>query len=108
MPRLLARPFRWTPEKPGARIVPLVQVPVVHHFPPFAHRAFCALANFALVAALFFRLPGFPTLRALVSPASSARADCNRAISASISAMIVSMGGIITAGVTGGRGPLDP
>jgi hypothetical protein len=57
---------------------PLVQVPVVHHFPRFAQPAFCTSAIFALVAALLFRLPGLPTLRALVCPASTALAACSR------------------------------
>jgi hypothetical protein len=38
----------------------------------------------ALVATLFLPVPILPTLRALVSPASSALAACNRRISASI------------------------
>jgi hypothetical protein len=43
-----------------------------------AHLAPCASAIFALVAAHLFRVPGLPTLRPLVSPASSARAARNR------------------------------
>jgi hypothetical protein len=46
--------------------------------PRFAHRARCASAIFALVTALFFGFPGLPTLRAFVSPASSALAACSR------------------------------
>jgi hypothetical protein len=59
----------------------------------FAQRARCASAIFALVAALLFRFPGLPTLPALVCPASTALAACNRRISASISSMILFMGG---------------
>jgi hypothetical protein len=39
-------------EKSGARIIlPVQVVPVIHHFPAFAHRAFCASTIFALVPA---------------------------------------------------------
>jgi hypothetical protein len=56
---------------------------------------------FILVAALLFRFPGLPTFAHWASPASSALAAGSRAISTSISAMILFIGGIITAGVLG-------
>jgi hypothetical protein len=71
----------------------------------FAHRARCASAIFDLVAALFSRCPGLPTLRPLVSLASIDLAACSRRILATISSMILSMGGIKNCGGCGGGGP---
>jgi hypothetical protein len=53
------------------------------------------VAIFALVVALLFRVLGLATLHALFSPASTALAACSRAISASISVMIPSMGSFL-------------